>query len=162
MVDPDNRRPVDYVQYRERLAEIQELVPGDSGSVEAASQLMRGWSDGGVKLHLIRTVLALRRRQPALFAQGDYLPIEAQGHFADQVLAFGRRRPDQAAITVAPRFWNRLIDANGHVDWQDTVLPLPQGRWRNLLDGASFDSADGPAPLQTLTRHFPVALLVAD
>jgi len=162
MVDPDNRRPVDYVQYRERLAEIQELVPGDSGSVEAASQLMRGWSDGGVKLHLIRTALGLRRRQPALFAQGDYLPIEAQGHFADQVLAFGRRRPDQAAITVAPRFWNRLIDANGHVDWQDTVLPLPQGRWRNLLDGASIDSADGPAPLQTLTRHFPVALLVAD
>ncbi|MCJ8500550.1 malto-oligosyltrehalose synthase [Desulfatitalea alkaliphila] len=145
LVDPDNRRPVDY-QLRQRL--LQEL---DGCAVET---IMERMDEGLPKLWLIRQALHLRRRRPVPFgSQGDYRPLTAEGSKADHVLAFARG--DQV-VTIVPRRIMGLAN-----DWSDTRIQLPPGRWHNrlgddmILEAASIRLAD-------LLERFPVALLVKE
>jgi (1->4)-alpha-D-glucan 1-alpha-D-glucosylmutase len=141
LVDPDNRRPVDYEVRRRLLDELPGL------SLEAIGA--RG-AEGMPKLWLTTRALAVRRERPAAFGpQGAYEPLQATGPAADHVIAFARNRE---AVTVAPRFPIRL---GGR--WEDTALALPEGRWRNELTGEEWPS--GGAPLSRLLARFPVALL---
>ena len=144
LVDPDNRRPVDY-ELRRRL------LNGGIGRTPAAA-----WADdrdsGAPKLLLIRDALALRVRRPDAFGErGVYAPVRAQGDFADDVVAFIRGAP-AAVIAIAQR---RPLTRRGQ--WGDTMIPLPDGDWRNLCDGAAV--ASGRTTLRDLLAGFPVALL---
>lgn len=142
LVDPDNRRSVDYARRRRLLEGLRH------SSLEDVS---RGWEDGLPKLWLIRQTLALRQRRPELFgAQAAYRRLPAAGARAGHVVAFLRR--DEVA-TVTPRL---VIGLNG--DWRDTALELPPGAWRNALTG-ELVASDGHAPLASLLGAFPVALL---
>jgi (1->4)-alpha-D-glucan 1-alpha-D-glucosylmutase len=144
LVDPDNRRPVDYELRRALLA-------GAAGRLPAAA-----WAgdrdSGAAKLLLIRDALALRARRPDAFDEGGaYAPIRAQGEFADDVIAFIRGVPE-AVIAIAQR---RPLARRGQ--WGDTMIPLPDGDWRNLCDGTSV--APGRIAVHDLLASFPVALL---
>jgi malto-oligosyltrehalose synthase len=135
LVDPDNRRPVDFVRRRELLADLDAgTVPGDLD---------------GEKLLLTSRALRLRGEHPAWFA-GAYEPLAAAGPAAGHVLAFRRG----GAVTVATRLSARLSRAGG---WGATELPLPGGPWLDLLTGQSFGS---PVALGGLLGMLPVALLV--
>lgn len=81
LVDPDNRRPVDFAR---RLHALNEM-PGD------VAQLLSDWRDGGIKLHTLQRVLSFRQSHPALFAEGDYVPLAAKGWRSSHVVAFARR-----------------------------------------------------------------------
>ncbi len=147
LVDPDNRRPVDYA-LRRRL--LERLPQGDS-SVE----LPFDDEPGVAKLLVIERALTLRRRVPELFGpRAGYRPLLAAGTHADRVVAFARSvASDYGCVTVVPRL-AMVID-----DWRDTTLELPAGDWENLLTGEKHSS--GTTAIADLLRRFPVALLSA-
>ncbi|HEV2294163.1 MAG TPA: malto-oligosyltrehalose synthase [Tepidisphaeraceae bacterium] len=170
LVDPDNRRPVDYARRRELL----DALRGDAD----ARELLAHITDGRVKLFVTWRTLTLRREHPGLFTTGTYEPLPASGAKAAHAFAFARRQEDRSAIVVVPRLPATLVGSGGGdggdrgVDqggagwggdwnWADTTLALPRGRWRSVFTGATIDAAGEPLPLATLLADFPVALLIA-
>jgi (1->4)-alpha-D-glucan 1-alpha-D-glucosylmutase len=142
LVDPDNRRPVDYGLRRQRLVALKGATP---------EEIWSRVDEGLPKLWVIRQALALRRRQPELFGpQGGYQPLPAQGARAEHVVAFTR---GGGAITIVPRLVLGL-----QADWADTVIELPTGQWSNLLTGDEVRG--GVVRLVELLARFPVGLLV--
>ncbi len=149
LVDPDNRRPVDYKQ---RCAMLDELR--NRSVQDAARFALEHFSEGHPKLWVIAQSLQLRLERPTSFdASGSYTPLQAAGPKADHVVAF-RRSED--VVTVAPRLPHRLAN-----NWSGTTLPLPAGRWTDRFTGQVFEGG-GSLKLATLLDHFPVALLVRD
>jgi (1->4)-alpha-D-glucan 1-alpha-D-glucosylmutase len=141
LVDPDNRRPVDYAVRRKLLAELASLSP---------EQIWTRANEGLPKLWVIRQTLKLRQRLPAPFG-AEYRPLAAAGDRAEHVIAFCR---GDRLITVVPRWTVRLGS-----DWGNTSLELPPGDWSNELNG---DCLTGRVNLADMFRRFPVALLVAE
>lgn len=142
LVDPDNRRPVDYGQRRSLLAELDNLT---------LDQIRERADEGLPKLWLIRRALAVRRQHPEAFGpESSYEPLYARGRKSDHVVAFVR---GQRTMTVAPRLSIGLAD-----DWEDTTIELPRGDWENGLADAGLLS--GTVRLDDLLSAFPVALLV--
>jgi len=174
LVDPDNRRPVDYARRRHALRELQEAFAADVDQSRAARALLDTWSDGRAKLWLIGRILALRARHASWFDEGRYLPLVAHGGKAGHLCAFARQSPDAMLVVIAPRLFVGLVgDAAawplGEFVWKDTCIALPAAsprRWRNALTGAacSAESMSGrPAlALGSALQAFPVALLVAE
>jgi (1->4)-alpha-D-glucan 1-alpha-D-glucosylmutase len=153
LVDPDNRRPVDFAHRVDLLAAVS------SGAGVVAP---RGVEDPGVaKLLVVHRALTLRRDRPELFS--SYAPIDATGGAADHVLAFDRG----GVITVATRLPVGLATRGG---WGGTTLALPAGSWRDVLTGGSAVEVRGaPATslettvlLRDLLATYPVALLVRE
>ena len=143
LVDPDNRRQVDY-EHRERLlTDVRSMGP---------EQALARAGDGASKLWLIARLLDLRRSRPELFERTGYSPLTAVGAKARHALSFVRDR----MVVVVPRL---LIGLGG--DWAGTSLELPRGRWRNILTG---DELNGGAAIELarLLEKFPVAVLAAD
>jgi (1->4)-alpha-D-glucan 1-alpha-D-glucosylmutase len=142
LVDPDNRRPVDYALRRRLLGELDGLAP--------AAALARA-DEGLPKLLVVQRALRLRRERPALFAAG-YEPVTARGERADHVLAFCR---GGGAITVVPRLVLGLQEAGG---WGGTELDLPRGAWVDAFSGRRWE---GAVSVGSLLHEFPGALLSA-
>jgi (1->4)-alpha-D-glucan 1-alpha-D-glucosylmutase len=140
LVDPDNRRPVDYSQRRATLSTLAEADP---------DAIMTRMDEGIPKLWLIRQALHLRRERPEVFAGGDYTPLTPRGDKAQHVVAFAR---DGKVVSVVPRL---IIALNG--EWGDTTVQLPRVRWQNVLTGESYPG--GRIRLARLLARFPVALL---
>ena len=118
LVDPDNRRPIDYARRREMLTQI-ENVP--------ANELMQCWPDGRIKMRLTQRLLHLRRENPELFREGIYEPINFGGAFADCAIGFVRRHGDRAIIVIVPRLSSRVGFPPIGDRWQDTHVILPAG-----------------------------------
>lgn len=161
MVDPDNRRAVDFDARRRSLAA--------QPSVDA---LLADWRSGAIKQQLIARTLALRAAEPALFDAGHYLPLEVEGPQAQRFIAFARSHRGAAALVVVPRLAAGLVaqplpllDAAA-LDGTRIVLPRRLRRlcWRSGLDDAG--AGVGPAPsgatimLSTLLARWPVGLLI--
>ncbi len=143
LVDPDNRRPVDFGDLARMLATLRGTPRLDDS--------------GAAKLHLVRTTLQVRRAHPEWFgASGSYQPLSATGAAAEYVFGFVRAG---RCITVVPRLALGLRRAGG---WKDTALPLPPGEWVDAFTGRRHGGANGSnsAYLLKLLRDFPVALLV--
>ncbi|HEY1016974.1 MAG TPA: malto-oligosyltrehalose synthase [Herpetosiphonaceae bacterium] len=167
LVDPDNRRPVDYERRRAALASLRGREP----SPELADELLAGAGDGRIKLHVLAATLAFRREHPQLFAVGGYLPLEASGPRHEHVCAFARVRGEEQALVIAPRLVVGLAGGEpvppvGAL-WDDTWLALPEAaagqRYRNLLTGEIVAVSDhnhaACLPLAAALARFPVALL---
>lgn len=141
LVDPDNRRPVDFELRSQLLRRCREL---------SAAQAVRNWDGGLPKLWMLARVLALRRERPEEFSdRSKYQPLVAQGAHLGNVLAFRR---GEHLIAVVPRF---SLTVAG--DWGDTLLPLPRGTWKNHFTGTASHGAVSPGEL---FDQFPVALLI--
>jgi (1->4)-alpha-D-glucan 1-alpha-D-glucosylmutase len=140
LVDPDNRRPVDFGLRSELLRRCREC---------SAAEAVRDWESGLPKLWLTARVLALRRERPQEFSdESKYQPLVAQGAHLGNVLGFRR---GENLIAVVPRFTMTVAG-----EWGDTRLPLPRGTWNNYFTGASLQGAVSPGEL---FDQFPVALL---
>lgn len=154
LVDPDNRRPVDYEARRCALKHA-----------EAPETLFETWRDGRIKLAVTQAGLKLRRDYPALFSHGDYVPIRVEATCADHVIAFMRRQEHHAALFVATRWVSRLVGTEelpiGRF-WQDTRLIVDQQfpLWRDVLTGATH-RANGALALEDILRTAPFAILVS-
>ncbi len=127
LVDPDNRRPVDYEQRRRMLAELSGLREPDPGRVRA---LVDSLADGRCKLYLTWKVLQFRREHEELFRRGEYLPLKASGEHAPNLCAFARRYEGELIVVIAPRLYLRLLGERdqpplGADVWGNTVVELP-------------------------------------
>jgi (1->4)-alpha-D-glucan 1-alpha-D-glucosylmutase len=140
LVDPDNRRPVDYALRRKLLASL------GAGEVPAVDET------GAAKLLVVSRTLRARRDHPEWFA--GYEPVEVTGSSADSVVAFDRG----GAVTVATRLPLRLA----RTGWGDTALQLPTGAWRDLFTGERVVSDAAGVAVAGLLARLPVALLVRD
>jgi (1->4)-alpha-D-glucan 1-alpha-D-glucosylmutase len=153
LVDPDNRRPVDFARRRQLLAALGTGTAEPGPAETAAAGLDTD------KLLVTSAALRLRREHPSWFA-GHYRSLDADGPAARHAVSFLRGPsagggPGGPAVTVATRLPGGLRRRGG---WADTALPLPGGPWRDVLTGATHA---GPRPLlSALTKRLPVALLV--
>jgi (1->4)-alpha-D-glucan 1-alpha-D-glucosylmutase len=142
LVDPDNRRPVDYERRKKLLAEMTSMTAG---------QVLERSEDGLPKLWVIYHALQLRNEQPEWFGGGaDYVPMYADGAQRDRVIAHMR---GSNVLTIAPRWSYEAV-------WDETVIELPGGRWKDRLTGRAF--AGGTTRVGDLLAEFPVSLLVKD
>ncbi|HEY9602510.1 MAG TPA: malto-oligosyltrehalose synthase, partial [Allocoleopsis sp.] len=173
MVDPDNRRPVDYEQRMALLKDIKEQVQSDR--LKLVDELLSTKEDGRIKLFLTHRVLQARKEYLDVFLKGDYQPLEVTGTFQEHVVAFARRFEDKIAIgsagtrsviAIAPRFFTKLVQPGeyplGEQVWGDTQLQLPQGStstWQNAITQETI-AGSGKIAIAQILQHFPVALLV--
>jgi (1->4)-alpha-D-glucan 1-alpha-D-glucosylmutase len=138
LVDPDNRRPVDFGLRRRLLAHVKTI---------SAAEAWRYRNEGLPKLWLIQRTMALRAQRLEIFG-GEYQQLPVHGTFADRIIAFMR---GQCVLTVAPRL------ASTVKNWEDTALELPKGAWLNEFTGELF--RDTRIEIAALLHDFPVALL---
>ncbi len=162
MVDPDNRRPVDYAQRITYLDAIQQQS-GDGCTL--LHNLIDSAPDGRIKLYILWRTLQVRRQYPELFHQGDYLPLTVVGSAQEQGVAFARSYGKLTAITVVPRFLTRLVTPGqwplGAV-WDDTRVDLPKSfgsTWLNVFSGQIVTVKQGLKCAEVFS-HCPVALLI--
>lgn len=157
LVDPDNRRPVDFAS---RQAALQ------AGRSPVA--LARSWRDGRIKQAVIARTLALRQTVPMLFARGDYRPVAVRGRFAEHIVAFLRTLNGAVLLTVVPRLPTRLLGSNDSImfaggAWRDTELVLPDGialaGAMDALGGEDPGEVGPTVPVNRLLRRLPVGLL---
>ena len=157
LVDPDNRRPVDYALRRATLDASTPLA-----------ELLGQWRDGRIKQALIAEVLDLRMAHPQLFRRGDYLPLEVQGEHADKVLAFARVAEGERAIVVVPRLASSLLGTASTPlipaqNWGNTQLILPfaesTAHWTGLFASRAV-SPTRALNLREVLAECPVNLLI--
>jgi (1->4)-alpha-D-glucan 1-alpha-D-glucosylmutase len=175
LVDPDNRRPVDYALRAGMLKELQNRVcgPGES-RIELIRELIAAREDGRIKLFVTWLCLSLRRELPALFSRGEYVPLEVEGRRRDHAFAFLRHGRDGIVLVVVPRLISRLVTVGEwplrDQLWGDTRILLPKDfeatAFRNQFTGervAATTETEGRAVVRLgeVFTHFPVAVLVA-
>lgn len=165
LVDPDNRRAVDYELRNRMLTEMDKSARRQP--LALAAELVRSIDDGRIKLYTLSRAQRFRRDHPELFASGKYIPIEAEGVRAGHAFCFLRSLGGENALVVVPRL---IASMNlrgqppiGREAWQDTVAVLPnevrESRWRNLFTGETVESPGGSIQLAAVLSSFPVALL---
>ncbi len=177
LVDPDNRRPVDYTLRRRMLEELQAAESSAGDDLRTlAKTLLDAKEDGRIKLYVTAKALHCRRDHPGLFSHGEYIPLTVTGTRAEHLFAFARRDAGSHAIVVVPRFLSRLVpDVNrqplGTAVWGDTQLSLAgvgtSLRWRNIFTGAevavSTSEDNNPSILLAeIFADFPIALFVGE
>jgi (1->4)-alpha-D-glucan 1-alpha-D-glucosylmutase len=174
LVDPDNRRPVDFQRRRELLAALQDrIVRAGSDLTPLTEELLADLADGRIKAYLLSRTLGLRRTLEAVFTRGAYLPLDATGVRRDHVCAFARSLDQAGVIVVVPRLVAQLTDESerppmGPEVWGQTRLLLPPQLasrcYQNVFTGEvlppdSYRATTGPL-VGTLLGRFPVALLL--
>jgi (1->4)-alpha-D-glucan 1-alpha-D-glucosylmutase len=172
LVDPDNRRPVDFARRREFLEQIKrrELADREGLLADALSR----WQDGRIKLYVIYKILNFRRKHQDLFQGGSYHALYASAKFRENVCAFARRWHNQWLVVAVPRLLGRIVPPGclpvGEAVWDDEVIALPGAApdaWRNVLTGepcAVSPTRDGQKKLclREVFKFFPVAVLAAN
>jgi (1->4)-alpha-D-glucan 1-alpha-D-glucosylmutase len=167
LVDPDNRRPVDYERRRRLLAEVEAAA---HEGTEAVRALFVDLDDGRAKLYLTWRLLQHRRADPQLFRDGSYVPLQAEGARAAHVVAYARRNGDRALVTIAGRLFATLgvrrPDLPCGAVWEDTRIAVPfleEGETlTNLLGGERCTVRGGVLQLSEALAHLPGAVLVRD
>lgn len=162
MVDPDNRRPVDFELRKKYLREI--LAQGERPSPAFIDGLCRDLPSGRIKMFLTQRLLRLRNEHAELFESGVYESVDAGGVHAGRILAFTRRMDGLCCVTVAPRFVSGIVDQKtlpvGGV-WKDTCINLPEGvsLWKNAVTGETI-TAEKSVRIADIFTHFPGAVLI--
>ncbi len=175
LVDPDNRRPVDYVRRQQMFECVRSrLSAPDESSI---SRLLETPEDGRIKLYLIWRTLGLRQQQPNLFQQGEYLPLAVAGAKADHVIAFARKFENTSVLVVVPRLVASLLNDSdlppiGAQIWEDTHVLLPfcadrepcqnvfTGKVQELAKTDGHTDGHTKIGISTALAEFPVALYV--
>jgi (1->4)-alpha-D-glucan 1-alpha-D-glucosylmutase len=161
LVDPDNRRPVDF-SARATALDNQRRNPRDTGS------LLKQWRNGHIKQWLIAEALGVRRAHSPLFSTGDYLPLETGGTHGDQVLAFARQQDGNYIVIIVPRIAAALLgsSATPHIppdQWHDTYVAMPEnldgGHLKSSFSNGCFRPVEGKLAVAELLAEFPVNLL---
>ena len=175
LVDPDNRRPVDFATAERYLQELERREAGP----ELCRELLAHWTDGRLKLWITHRALRMRGEARELFCQGDYAALAVVGERREHVVAFVRRHGESAALVAVPRLNFTMLNGEPRLaraeDWGDTRLRVPQelcGRQlRNALTGESVTVKNiqgmpsvengGELLCSEVFASFPVTLLIA-
>jgi (1->4)-alpha-D-glucan 1-alpha-D-glucosylmutase len=168
LVDPDNRRPVDYESRRGWLGELKKVAGNETALAGFSRDLARKMSDPRVKLFTTWRALHCRRQYRDLFWRGDYVPLAVEGPKADHVFAFLRTLDDSAALIAVPRLTAGLATGSNGTGispeaWESTRICLPEagagGDWFGEFDGSSRSIGDSLLAADAFA-NFSVAILV--
>jgi (1->4)-alpha-D-glucan 1-alpha-D-glucosylmutase len=153
LVDPDNRRAVDFEARRKSLSAVAATT-----SATALDRLLENWHDGGIKLWLTERLLRARAEEPALFDQSNYVGLNAHGPAHERICAFVRQTNGVTLLVAVALFPNRPQE------WAGNEIPLPAGTehivWRNLLDQQEVKPTEGSFAAAHLFAKLPVAILL--
>ncbi len=169
LVDPDNRRPVDY-EIRKKMLNDLKKQESEIPLHELARELTLNKEDGMIKLYLIYKSLNYRRRKRDLFERGEYLPLEVVGNFFDNVCSFARRIENKEIIVAVPRFFTKLIKEEpplGGLVWKDTFIKVPfaeeNTKYHNIFTGEVLKTKKynnvAILFLAEVFKNFPVAMM---
>ncbi len=171
LVDPDNRRPVDYAIRIEILEELKRRE-AEIGPIGLSRELTMNKENGMIKLYLIHKALNYRRANRELFEIGEYIPLEAMGEKANNVCTFLRRVGNSLAMVVVPRFFTKLIQQPetspfGKEIWEDSFIVIPfeetGGKYRNVFTGETVTVVSHKGAtvlfLYEVFANFPAALM---
>jgi (1->4)-alpha-D-glucan 1-alpha-D-glucosylmutase len=174
LVDPDNRRPVDFAIRKEMLGILKEkMVIYGPDLPGFAHNLVQKWGDGFIKLYVIYKSLNYRKENSQLFMEGAYIPLMSDGDRKDHVCAFARKGEAKTVLVIVPRFLTSLIQVDelpfGNTTWEDSWLVMPREiaavRFSNIFTDETIGlvERDGKAALSLdqVFANFPVALLEA-
>jgi (1->4)-alpha-D-glucan 1-alpha-D-glucosylmutase len=165
LVDPDNRRPVDFGTIKKYLSGLA----GREASPELCRELLESWTDGRLKLWTTHRVLQKRGDARSLFRHGDYASLAVEGERSENIVAFVRRHKQRTALVAAPRLLFTMLKGEPRLpraeDWADTRLHVPRelsGRaMTNAFTGESMKVQDnGDLLCSEVLAGFPVALLI--
>jgi (1->4)-alpha-D-glucan 1-alpha-D-glucosylmutase len=151
LVDPDNRRPVDFASRAAALGRV-------TGAPVAA--LLEDWRDGGIKLRVTRDLLNLRRDAPSLFSVGSYVPVPTVGSFSANIVSFMRRDASETVLVAVPRVSAKLGCPPVGPVWDDTRLDEvpPSTSWQDVITGAVY-AGDQPLFMRSIFSQLPFAVL---
>jgi (1->4)-alpha-D-glucan 1-alpha-D-glucosylmutase len=157
LVDPDNRRPVDYALRRHALADAPPFIKN-----------MNDWESGQLKQQIIQHGLHLRQREPLLFLESEYIPLKVEGPLSNHIVAFMRRYQDRFALTIVTRLPTPLIGANtapviAKEIWENTAIVSPSDmptNWHNIFTGEQLALHDERLLVSDALATLPVAILV--
>ena len=161
LVDPDNRRPVDFGTRRRAVRSLHSI-----GTAEAR-KLLSSWEDGRIKMHVMRRALGLRAELPDVFEQGRYVPLEVSGRFRKNIVAFARRRGRRWVVSVVPRLVTDVMERGRPPvgeRWSGTTVRLPPAAPRSYVDGVSgreVQATGSRLRLSEVLEDLPVALLAS-
>ena len=173
LVDPDNRRPVDYALRATMLKEFDGAATHEAADrTDFIRGLLESWQDGRLKLFILQAALRHRRAYPDLYLDGDYVPLNCEGPHQFHLCAFARLHQDQAVVALAPRLMAGLAATRGEGGpddtWRDTWLTVPSWKagsaYEHLFTGERFETVNLGArqvlPVGQVLNHCPVALLM--
>lgn len=162
LVDPDNRRRVDFKKREKLLDAMVREKP-------AIGDILASWQDGRIKLYVTYKALNMRKKYRRLFREGEYVPLKVEGESKKHVCAFARNYGSQWVLTIVPRFFTKLAETGefplGIKTWQDDCVLLPRSspqQWENVFTGETIEifGAGKTIHLADVFRTFPVTLLV--
>lgn len=164
LVDPDNRRPVDFKKRERLLNDIITQAKDDLPTLLA--ELLTTREDGRIKLFLTWRALSARKRHGELFQKGSYIPLEVTGSLKDHVIAFARSYRGEWILTIAPRFLTAVVTSDKHPFgrevWEDTRIELSENAptsWKDVFTAGCITS-DKTLFIGDALKQFPVALLI--
>ncbi len=165
LVDPDNRRAVDFIKPVQELEDLQRLEAQQSGRL--LESLIANWRDGRIKLYTVWKALAFRQAHRQLFLSGEYIPLEVQGPAQKHVIAFARRSGREWALVIAPRLVATLAgDAFPFREpgvWAGSEILIPDDapqEWRDVFTGRA--ASGRRLSLAKLFGRFPLGLLTSE
>jgi (1->4)-alpha-D-glucan 1-alpha-D-glucosylmutase len=166
LVDPDNRRPVDF---RKRVQLLDDLIQQEvQGHNLLVKRILKSWRDGRVKLYVTYKALEIRRTDKDVFQNGSYVPLQVEGQSQEHICAFARYKGDRWTLTVIPRLMTGLVNVDtfpcGQQVWEKDILLLPEDapqNWLNVFTGENLKVSDRRKELSLaeIFHIFPVALL---
>ena len=173
LVDPDNRRPVNYEARQALLKQLQQDVCSSSSLPELVGSWLADAESGKPKLYLTWRTLELRNKKASLFKEGVYIPLNVSGEKAQHVIAFAREYEGQTAIVVAPRLCARLLGESGNTVcdetlWGDTNVEISNSHGRcyhNVFTGECIAPRGEERAIITLAglfRYFPASILIGE
>ena len=164
LVDPDNRRPVDYDLRKKYLQYIQDKIPNDV--LPLVDELLKTREDGRIKMFLIYQILQSRKKQKDLFLRGELLPLLVEGEQSKAVIAYARKLGNSWAIIVTPRFFTSIIKEAkmplGKEIWKDTCIQISDVMTCDFVDAITLQKlkCHGKIFIGEILSRFPVALLL--
>jgi len=168
LVDPDNRRPIDYNDRINMLQEIKTSIQNAKNNIYLLKEFLSKPENGKIKLFIIYQLLQLRNREPELFLKGSFIPLSVQGKYKDNIIAYLRTYKNKTLITIVPRFCTKIVKSGqyplGNKLWKNTSIELPK---KTRYSGLEFISQQ-PIRLAELTpignifRYFPIAVILTD
>jgi (1->4)-alpha-D-glucan 1-alpha-D-glucosylmutase len=165
LVDPDNRRPVDYDVRQRALSELLRREH-ERGMFSLLEDMLQNMEDGRLKLWTTMRALRFRREHNEIFRRGNYMPLFASNHFREHVVAFMRQLGNKIMIVAVPRFAYTLMNGEsrfpmGPEVWKDAMLTVPESvhEVENVMTGEKLTIDNGQLLCREVFRSFPVALL---
>jgi len=164
LVDPDNRRQVDFKGRAKLLAEIKNTA--NQTNTDFFAELLKRAENGRIKMFLIYKVLSARKRHRQIFEHGDYLPLTITGPQKEHVIAFARKSGKRMAIAIATRFLSSMVSPTqlpvGNEIWKDTSIILSNSACNSWLHAITEEEVknSNKIPVGRILNKFPVALLV--